>query len=350
MVTACAIDDDIALDAASDTARGDSTSAEAAPTIGFDDGDDGYEADDDYGADEVGDDFDDADDVDEADDDAAESDQSDPSDETWNDGSLARAGYDPSLTADTPCLENEGDPLPGITFTVAHQVVDGQLGATCFGSEDDTLLSAWYILSDITPPGQLRDLTVFAGFEGAGNESSTLAYVVPVDDDGSQFQMAVNLPMSRDDWDETALTMAHEFSHVFTAVPNELDRFAAQGDCGTYESVDGCYIEGSVLADWYQRFWPRFGYDPSGGQEADEIDGEARCDANPGFFGSYGASNPEEDFAESFAAYVMRVDALSSAQQEKLDWIDGFAGLREFRERAEATGYGPFANNFGACG
>jgi len=277
---------------------------------------------------------------------------SDTDDGEWNDGSLAKAGYDPTLQSDGPCLDNEGDPVDGITYKVAHRVVGGELGAACFGSENENLIEAWYILSDITPPDQLRDLTVFAGFESAeqGSESSTLAFVVPVDNDGSQFQMAVNLPASRNDWDEAALTMAHEFSHVFTAVPSELNRYASEGDCATYDNLEGCYVDGSIMADWYARFWPELGYDPSGGQQADEVDGEARCDANPGFFGAYGASNPEEDFAEAFAAYVMRVEAATDAQQERLDWIDQFAGLREFRERAEATGYGPFQNNFGECG
>lgn len=250
------------------------------------------------------------------------------------------------------CLDNAGDPLPGITFTVAHQVIDGELAEPCFGSEDETLLDAWRILVQIAPPDQLNDLAIFAGFEALAdtNEASTLAYVVPVDDDGTQFQMAVNLPTSRNDWDETSLTIAHEFSHVFTAVPGELDRFASADDCATYDNNEGCYTDDSIMAGWYERFWPSYNYDPTGGPAADEVDGEARCDNDPGFFGAYGASNPEEDFAESFAAYVMRVEAFSDEQQARLDWIDQFPGLREFRDRAEQAGYGPLANNFGECG
>lgn len=304
-------------------------SDEATPSIGFptDDADEGAQSDDaDGGA------------------------QSD--DEGWNDGSLEKAGYDPSQTSNAPCLDNDSDPVPGITYTVAHHVVDGVLAAPCFGTEDETLIEAWHLLADLTPPDQLRDLAIFAGFETRddGAEASTLAFVAAVDDEGSQFQMAVNLPASRDDWDEAALTMAHEFSHVFTAVPSELDRYAAEGDCATFDNLEGCYTPDSIMAGWYQRFWPEIGYDPSVGQEANEIEGEARCDNNPGFFGAYGASTPEEDFAESFAAYVMSVEPMTDAQQDKLDWIAQFEGLREFRDRAEATGYGPFDNNFDACG
>jgi hypothetical protein len=46
----------------------------------------------------------------------------------------------------------------------------------------------------------------------------------------------------------------------------------------------------------------------------------------------------------------MGVPADSAEQQEKLDWFDGFPGLREFRERAEATGYGPLESQFDPCG
>lgn len=238
-------------------------------------------------------------------------------------------------------------------FTSAHFVVDGALGSTCFGEGDPTLTEAWQALSVITPSLQLADLGVFGAFSG-GDEGDevTLAFVNTLDDDGTLFQMSINLESYRDDPNEALLTMAHEFSHVFTALPSQIDRSAESADgCTTYDNGEGCFFPDSLMAQWIELFW--------GDGLIDEIDpnteptgseGQDRCDVNPGFLGAYAASNPEEDFAESFSAFVFQLDAGTDAVQEKLDWMAEQPGLAEFRERAIAAGVGPLENNFDPCG
>ena len=239
------------------------------------------------------------------------------------------------------------------TFTVAHYVVDGRLGAVCYGEEDPTVVAAWDQLAAIAPQGQLGDLTLFAGFEGDENaDDTTLAFVNTLDDGGSLFQMSINVSAARDDPAELLLTMAHEFSHVFTGLDTQLDRTEEAADsCETYFNGEGCYLPDSLMFSWIVEFW--------GDGLIDEIDpraeatiesGQARCDSSPGFFGPYAASSPEEDFAESFSAYVFRIESATPEQQAKLDWIDGQAGLAEFRQRAVAAGLGPAENRFEQCG
>ena len=238
-------------------------------------------------------------------------------------------------------------------FITAYVNIDGDLGEPCFGSPNDTLIAAWEELSLITPADQLNDLAVFAGFvdNGAGDEV-TLAFVNSIDDDGLDFQMSVNLTTYEDDIDEARLTLAHEFAHVFTLLDSEVDRsvFDAE-DCETYLSSEGCFLPESVMAEWIELFWGNGlidEIDPFG--DPSNAEGEDRCDANPGFFGPYAASDPEEDFAEAFSAYVYQLEPDTAAQQAKLDWIDEQAGLAEFRQRAVDGGVGPLANNFEICG
>jgi len=157
--------------------------------------------------------------------------------------------------------------------------------------------------------------------------------------------MAVNIAETQADKDEATLTMAHEFTHVFTALPGEIDRFIDAEDCTTFDNGEGCYRDDSILNEWFETFWQSAPGDPTA-----ESDGQQRCDLDAGFFGSYAATTPEEDFAEAFSAYVLRVDANTDGQQKRLDWIDQQAGLREYRDRAIALGYGPQAHNFDRCG
>ena len=238
-----------------------------------------------------------------------------------------------------------------ISIVTAYYVVDGELGDTCLGEADATVENAWQILADLTPAEQLNDLALFVGFQSSEAEDEvTLAYVNSVDDN-SLFQMSVNVAEADIDDSELALTLAHEFSHVFTATSPELDRDAESDSCATYWSGDGCYVEGGVIASWIDEFWrPDLIEQVDPNAEATVADGQERCDLHPQFFGAYAATNPEEDFAEAFSAFVLRVPAMSDDQQSKLDWIAGKPGLAEFRDRAAAAGYGPLDHSFDRCG
>jgi len=238
------------------------------------------------------------------------------------------------------------------SFTAAHYVVDGVLGALCNGNEDERLIDVWDALATIAPRGQLGDLGAFTAFEEAeAGDEVTLAFVQPIDADGTLFQMSVGLDEVEADPDEALLTMAHEFSHVFTAIPSQIDRTVeAAENCATYDNGEGCFLEGSLVVQWIDAFWVDYidGFDPL--VEASGAEGQERCSQDAGFLGPYAASDPEEDFAESFSAYVFDVEAATPEQQERIDWMAAQPGLAEFRERAEAGGLTPVRNDFEVCG
>lgn len=237
-------------------------------------------------------------------------------------------------------------------FTSAYRVDDGLLGVLCFGVDDPTILDAWDSLATIAPTAQLTDLVLFGGFEPDGPDADdTLAFVNAVDTTGSGFQMSINTVDAAADPGELLLTLAHEFSHVFTATAEQLDRSDEAIDgCDTYFSGDGCYLADSLMIDWIVELWNPdvlAGVDPL---EDSVDDADARCAGDEGFFGPYAATNPEEDFAEAFSAFVFGLDPDTDGQADRLDWIAAQPGLVEFRERADAAGLTPLANNFELCG
>lgn len=141
-------------------------------------------------------------------------------------------------------------------FTTAHVIVDGRLGELCFGEPDARVTDAWNALAAIAPTGQLGDLGLFGGFEAnEGGAEVTLAFVNPLDADGTLFQMSINLDSYEDDPAEAQLTMAHEFAHVFTLLPSQIDRTdEAIDDCGTYYNGEGCYLDTSLMWQWIDEF------------------------------------------------------------------------------------------------
>lgn len=253
--------------------------------------------------------------------------------------------------SDVDCDADELNSFDGVFFTTAHVVVDGNLGAVCLGEPDEELLIAWRVLAEITPPGQLADLGLFGGYASTEIDGTTLAFVNTLDSPGSLFQMSINLEEAENDPDELMLTMAHEFAHVFTSLSTETDRSVRITNCETYHNTEGCFREDSLMWLWIEEFW--------GDGLIDEInpwltptssDGEPRCSINPGFLGSYAASNPEEDFAETFSGFVFRLEVESPELQAKMDWMAEQPGLVEFRDRAIAAGLGPLGNFFERCG
>ena len=237
-------------------------------------------------------------------------------------------------------------------FTSAYVVVDGELGALCFGDDDETILDAWDSLATISPAGQLGDLVLFGGFDADGeNAAETMAFVNTVDSGGTGFQMSINVADALADPDELLLTLAHEFSHVFTGTADQLDRTDEAIDgCETYFNGEGCYLDDSLLYAWIVEFWDADVLAAVDPMEESIDDADARCSDDDGFFGSYAASNPEEDFAEAFSAYVFDLEPQTEGQADRLDWIAAQPGLAEFRARAEAAGLTPLANNFDVCG
>jgi len=266
---------------------------------------------------------------------------------TGSDGDVETSGSDVDCSQEAL---NGGD--EEFVFTSAYVIDDGRLGELCFGDDDDTILDAWDSLAAIAPQSQLGDLTLFGGFAPDGGEADeTMAFVNVVDVDGNSFQMSINTVEAVADPDELLLTLAHEFTHVFTATPAQLDRTdEAFDDCGTYFNGEGCYLDDSLMLAWVGSFWPAdvlAGMDP----EIDSLDdADERCFDDDGFFGSYAATSPEEDFAEAFSAFVFRLEPSTDGQAERLAWIEEQPGLTEFRDRAEAAGLTPLANNFDACG
>ena len=273
---------------------------------------------------------------------------------TTDAGADADADADASAFSDVDCSQealNGGD--DEYLFTSAYVVNDGQLGELCFGDDNATILDAWDSLAAITPAGQLGDLTLFGGFEPDGDEAAdTMAFVNTVDVDGNSFQMSINTIEAVADPDELLLTLAHEFTHVFTASPMQLDRTdEAIDDCNTYFNGEGCYADDALMLVWIDAFWePEVLASMDVEVDSPDDDADERCGNDDGFFGSYAATSPEEDFAEAFSAFVFRLDAVTDGQAERLSWIEEQPGLIEFRDRADDAGMTPLANNFDVCG
>lgn len=184
------------------------------------------------------------------------------------------------------------------------------------------------------------------------DSEDTLAYVSELEEDVWEFAVAIN------DDPERALTIIHEFGHIlalnntqYESYPSVLqdrtgeltdDEYSAALDedifaCSTIAFDDGCPVVDSYLLLFTETFWT---LDAVRMIVYEELDNSAAYffDEDPdGFVTEYAATNPIEDFAESFSYFVGLDDEMLPADGEeflldaKILWFAQFPEIVEMR-------------------
>ncbi|GMU41862.1 MAG: hypothetical protein AMXMBFR23_27280 [Chloroflexota bacterium] len=266
--------------------------------------------------------------------------------------------YDPTLVLDdvdcTPEALAIADETYTEAFVTAHYVVGDVLGAVCHGEENPRLLEAWEMLRAFVPAEEFDTLVLFAGFEHLGDDSDPLGNIIAyvnstADPLRTRFQISINLAVE-EDADPRRLTLAHEFSHIFTQEDDQLDRTMDPFACPTYYNGEGCFEADAYIAEWIAAFW-----DPADIEAidpwAEDVDGAfARCDTDGGFLGPYAATSPEEDFAEAFSAFVFDLEVETPGLEARYAFFEERPALRAFRDAARAAALTPIDNTFEGCG
>jgi len=185
------------------------------------------------------------------------------------------------------------------------------------------------------PPDARRDQGVIVGFvrpRDGGNRTWTLG-----------------LTMRGLDSEQVAEALVHEVGHLLSLEPAQVDT-RQRGTCRTFATKTGCSRPGSLLDDFVERSWRGILDDWS---KANDRRGAARTRAlralyraHPDTFVSeYAATHPDEDFAETFAAWCLSPSPRSGpfttpALRAKARWLDGRPEVRGMRARCTALRQG----------
>jgi hypothetical protein len=137
--------------------------------------------------------------------------------------------------------------------------------------------------------------------------------------------------------DEADATMLHEFAHLVTLNPDQVPLDTSQADtCPVFTFNDRCAPEGSYFRAWLDQFWP--GYTHA------DLDGEgdgvaADRFATGDFVSEYAATNPYEDIAETFDAWVRETKepAGDEVVDQKLRFFDAYPDTVELKDSARQS-------------
>jgi len=210
--------------------------------------------------------------------------------------------------------------------------------------DDETAVDSetWRRVRALLPPDILDDrVAEFHVFSDGADEF--LAYVAQLGTDRERWLFAVDYVDAVDaDAGEWVTTLTHEFAHIIGLGDSQVDPFAEQ--CGKQFEIDeGCARSTSWLQRWFDAFWAgeRFVQHRKtvGDAEANPAALEAFYrDHEDAFVNEYAATNPVEDFAESFAYFVFmdRIVEPRTEREDKVNFFHDYRTLRSVRAHIRA--------------
>lgn len=225
---------------------------------------------------------------------------------------------------------------------VADHVVD----TTIVSFREDKALHARMFdrLTGLVPTNRRNFIKQYTPFHGA---DEIAGYVYPLREDRSEWNFGLDvLVMEAEEaniananpGDQVSIpasaTVLHEYGHLLSLFQDQLDLETA--NCTNFDSVYGCMRDGTKLQVFFENFWEsdyaeflelrdQVGEDEVGDQwfQMDETR----------FVSAYAATQPEEDFAESFYIFFFRErpDG-TTVEDQKVEFFYDFPDLVTLRD------------------
>ena len=202
----------------------------------------------------------------------------------------------------------------------------------------------WRFVSTLLPKSVIRsEVEQYMVFSDGPEE--TLAFVAQVDNNLDKWFIAMDLEdtglTGNLNQKEIVHTVVHEFAHILTLENDQVPpdaTGATESSCKNYFPGEGCATATSYINLYYQRFWVELADEHA---EIDQIEDENdRLDATYAFYekytdrfvSDYAATNPGEDIAESFTAFVLKDKPTGdSIAEKKVQFFYNFPPLMEIR-------------------
>lgn len=194
----------------------------------------------------------------------------------------------------------------------------------------------WRYFSHLIP-AENRAMLVNYLVSMRGNNYNYIAYVTPVDELAKTWEMNVNIMDASDPIDLT-ITLVHEYGHLITLNDSQVD--AEELNCKGLLTSHGCTRPASYMDDFYRAYWLKI-Y-PEWRKIDEEFDPDTRDTLLKAFYqkyeshfvSEYAASNPVEDMAESWTAFVLFSGSSHRAiARDKVAFFNQYPELVSLRQK-----------------
>lgn len=238
--------------------------------------------------------------------------------------------------------------MPGADLVVDYLVGPDGLTPTATGGKHrakvtDCARRLWRVITTVYPDDAralISHLVIYDGTTARDpDDRDVSAFVRPVDEGLTSWVLAVDPGF--DDSAELADTLVHELGHLLTLNARQVDiTHQDSPTCTTEPTSHGCSLPGSIYDEYVHQAWDPAVldewwqlYDRSNGElSAAELTRFHQRHADH-FVEEYAASDPEEDFAATFAAWCLGRPAATPPVQRKLAFLDARPELAGMTQR-----------------
>jgi len=164
------------------------------------------------------------------------------------------------------------------------------------------------------------------------NENDFAAMVWQSNSPG-KWHMSINRAYSEDQ-NELVLTILHEYAHIISLQESQIDYEYVEGACPWFEIDEGCVKDGAYIKRFTELYWHKFGDDVPQEGAGDEEVGAFYARHAGDFITEYAATNVVEDFAETFASFVVSTKPKTSSPlyNEKIRYMYEQPDLAKLRK------------------
>ena len=227
------------------------------------------------------------------------------------------------------------DEFPDWPLAVYIVNENGNLQRVAWSTDNKDLFKRNLIANSVYDPASHRIQWVIIY---NNSESDTSAYVAPLDSANETWLLAINTDWYlNDEYIDTVelmMTLVHEYAHVYSLNAEQVDASVLEEECSTIYLQEWCVNSETILHTFITTFrsYEDFKVTEHGAAWADESYNQEE------FVTWYAATNAVEDFAESYAHYMLSAEiyADDTLVHQKLKFFDQFPELQKKREQSRA--------------
>ncbi|WP_206459925.1 hypothetical protein [Anaerovorax sp. IOR16] len=186
--------------------------------------------------------------------------------------------------------------------------------------------SHWNEIKSILPESKLNQFKYFA--VTSDGEWGTCAYVMRIDKTGENWCISID-PADKIDDGLFPYTIVHEYAHYLSLNNNQVEYYDSDVayPMDTYWDYECIAKKDSYLQAYYEQFWEPIYMDWLSDSENEYFYSRHQSE----FPTEYAATDCSEDFAESFAGYVLEEKAKSPQLKNKYDFFDQYPEFVELK-------------------
>jgi hypothetical protein len=233
-------------------------------------------------------------------------------------------------------LTNADQALSGFHTLARYEVQGGNLGPLVSGKDEAQARTVWTLYTQLIPPDDRQTITTYAVYDGSGQGAHTAGFVTELGPDSWLLAVKPNSPKGQYD---LADTLIHETIHVLTLGGQQTDTKIPPDQCPTNLGAGiGCPKPGSYLAAFVAKYWPPPLFQEWRQSEASHSIKAFYMSHADDFVRAIAATNPRDDIAETFAAWVLDTPGVPPGATAKEQFFQGYPEFVAIKNYAKANG------------